>query len=312
MKQIYKSFLVLFCAVTLSGCANTIDGASRDGKDFWGWLSGNPGTEMERSWGKIPRGYGDINQKVRGDKYEILPLSYEGGNRESLNSPVLTKPRNYTQPMVEHNWQVIDNYDGTLPANSDVGTYYDPASPPPPIGADSVPASSASKPSQVTPGVTVYPLEEDGAAVTPGIYEGRSVRVISSEGSFYAEDGQRVFAVSPGMAQSVFFDYGSDRIKSQDKKQLRDIAKDHSQVQKLEVIGHASSDVRGVKDPIKKRMINLEMSMKRATAVSAELIKSGVPARKIKTAGYGDVKPNPVTSGKTQEAADRRVEVFAN
>ena len=77
-------------------------------------------------------------------------------------------------------------------------------------------------------------------------------------------------------------------------------AKQYPEV-KLEVSGH--TDNRG------KKALNQKLSENRAAAVKAWLVKHGVAANRISTAGYADTQP--IADNKTKEgrAANRRVEV---
>ncbi len=70
---------------------------------------------------------------------------------------------------------------------------------------------------------------------------------------------------------------------------------------KLEVSGH--TDDRG------KREHNQKLSENRATAVKAWLVKHGVAADRISTAGYADTQPIADNKTETGRAANRRVEV---
>lgn len=76
----------------------------------------------------------------------------------------------------------------------------------------------------------------------------------------------------------------------------------------LKVEGHASTDTK-TDDPIKRRIINLKVSMDRAFAVAKSLMEKGVPAEKIKTVGRGDTQPPAPVEGMDTAAASRRVEI---
>jgi OOP family OmpA-OmpF porin len=70
---------------------------------------------------------------------------------------------------------------------------------------------------------------------------------------------------------------------------------------KLEVSGH--TDNRG------KKALNQKLSENRASAVKAWLVKHGVAADRISTAGYADTQPIADNKTKAGRAANRRVEV---
>ena len=77
-------------------------------------------------------------------------------------------------------------------------------------------------------------------------------------------------------------------------------AKQYAEV-KLEVSGH--TDNRG------KKALNQKLSENRAAAVKAWLVKHGVAADRISTAGYADTQPIADNKTKAGRAANRRVEV---
>ena len=77
-------------------------------------------------------------------------------------------------------------------------------------------------------------------------------------------------------------------------------AKQYSEV-KLEVSGH--TDNRG------KKALNQKLSEHRAAAVKTWLVKHGVAADRISTAGYADTQPIADNKTKAGRAANRRVEV---
>lgn len=91
-------------------------------------------------------------------------------------------------------------------------------------------------------------------------------------------------------------------LKTADVKlnEVVDAAKQYPEV-KLDVSGHT--------DNLGKRALNQKLSENRAAAVKAWLVKHGVAADRISTAGYADTQP--IADNKTKEgrAANRRVEV---
>ncbi len=119
--------------------------------------------------------------------------------------------------------------------------------------------------------------------------------------------------VTGDMVEQIFFDHGSSRIGKIDRNNLRELAESLAAkggTYDLTVVGHASQRVDGVTDPLRKKMINFEMALKRATAVAAELRKAGVKHDWVKSMSKGEEEPNPAPGDKGQEAADRRAEVY--
>lgn len=117
---------------------------------------------------------------------------------------------------------------------------------------------------------------------------------------------------APGEPLRIYFDHNSARLGPEAKKALTNVAqtvKSTGGAASVVVEGHASR--RAVlTDPARRETLNLKKSLDRAYAVSDTLIRQGVPARSIVTAGYGDAQPPPAPApGRNAEAASRRVDV---
>ena len=133
-----------------------------------------------------------------------------------------------------------------------------------------------------------------------------------AEGSYA---GAGIGSVSGEMIQQVFFPYGSAGVSGIDRKNLRELAQSlahNGTPYTLAVVGHASKPVNHVRDPIQRQMINFKMAQKRADAVTKVLIKAGTTPAWVVTTSLGDNQPNPHREGKSQDAADRRAEVYLN
>lgn len=86
--------------------------------------------------------------------------------------------------------------------------------------------------------------------------------------------------------QKVFFDTGSDRIKTKSYTLLNTVALvllKNPQVTKIRVEGHT--------DDMGKSASNLELSRRRAMSVRAYLIDQGVPAERLGSEGFGEEQP---------------------
>ncbi|HYD17831.1 MAG TPA: OmpA family protein [Patescibacteria group bacterium] len=117
------------------------------------------------------------------------------------------------------------------------------------------------------------------------------------------------------VVQEIYFSHGSSRIGSNDRAQLQQFAdsiKGSENAVALTVVGHASTRVDGVTDPIRRKEINFEMAQKRANAVTGILKQSGVTPAWIEAISRGDEEPNMNPGDKSQEAADRRAELYMN
>ncbi len=159
--------------------------------------------------------------------------------------------------------------------------------------------------------VSVYPV--DGAGVMPH-------HVIEQPAATapIPEPVQTEPMRAPGsygkMVQQLYFAHGSAHIAAADHRALavhakRIRAKHHVA---LTVVGHASHRVNTTNDPERKKEINFEMAQKRADAVTNVLEQDGVSPSWVMAVSKGDDEPNPHRGKRSQEAADRRVELFVN
>src|SRR5262249_36989903 len=108
------------------------------------------------------------------------------------------------------------------------------------------------------------------------------------------------------MQKRIFFGHASAAIGKKDKSDLRSLArrvKSKTDVAVM-VVGHASHRVNRVKDPMKKKLINLAMAQKRADSVTRELRKNGLKPAWVQAVSKGDEEPNPNPGHMQQEAAD--------
>lgn len=109
------------------------------------------------------------------------------------------------------------------------------------------------------------------------------------------------------MLEKFYFAHGSSSLTPKNKSKLNVAAneiKSAGEKVNLTVVGHASKRVEGVKDPVRRQMINLEMAQKRANSVVSALKKSGVKPSWIETVSKGD----EMATG--NESTDRRVDLY--
>lgn len=118
------------------------------------------------------------------------------------------------------------------------------------------------------------------------------------------------------LVQQIYFLHGSSNLTAGERGTLRSLAQGISQNATanvaVTVVGHASKRVDGVSDPLRRKMINFEMAQKRANAVTNELNRAGLSPAWVQAVSKGDEEPNPAPGGRSQEAADRRVDVYVN
>ena len=156
--------------------------------------------------------------------------------------------------------------------------------------------------------VTVFPVEQpQDVAPAPVTDDANMLPPVADDTAKSADN-------YGDLAQELYFAHGSSKIGDSDRKSLQALAKGfkHSDKQvDLTIVGHASTRVDGVSDDMQRKLINFKMAQKRADAVTRVLKKSGVQPDRIQAISKGDEEPNPsIPAGKSQEAADRRVDVY--
>jgi len=159
------------------------------------------------------------------------------------------------------------------------------------------------------PDVTVYPLEGDREPYT-SVDTQVEVAPYKEEKFTYVNDVANI----PGeVAEELFFKHASSKINKKDLNKLYDLSSDIAAIDggvKVSVVGHASKRVYNVNDPILIRKINKKMSELRAMAVSKQLNKMGIATNMLIVNAEGADDPNPHPGKLTQEAADRRVDIY--
>ncbi len=111
-------------------------------------------------------------------------------------------------------------------------------------------------------------------------------------------------APAPSRSYLVFFDWDKSNLTDRARQIIRDAADNSRKVQytKLEVNGY--TDTSGTPK------YNQGLSVRRAQAVAAELVKDGVPRNAISITGFGDTKLLVPTGPGVREPQNRRVEII--
>jgi OmpA-OmpF porin, OOP family len=111
-------------------------------------------------------------------------------------------------------------------------------------------------------------------------------------------------AVQPARSYLVFFDWDKATLTMRARQIIREAAdaSTHVQVTRIEVNGY--TDTSGTPQ------YNMGLSIRRASAVKAELIRDGVPANVITTQGFGDTHLLVPTGPGVREPQNRRVEII--
>ncbi len=109
---------------------------------------------------------------------------------------------------------------------------------------------------------------------------------------------------------TILFDNGSSRLKSNDRRILRQVAAQHRQTGGIiRIVGHASSRTRSM-DVIRHKMVNLEVSVARAESVANALLGMGAKSENMLIDAAADQEPKYFEFMPSGEAGNRRAEIF--
>ncbi len=159
------------------------------------------------------------------------------------------------------------------------------------------PVNPAGKNPPGYPNVEIFPLDDAMAGLAGG--------AAPTPFPVSLESGLRLDPVPSPVPATVYFDYDSTALQKESVVFLADLARSYSGQGTVEVVGHASPK-SSIRDPVKRKMVNLKISMDRAFAVARALMQGGIPAENIETKAFGEVRP----PAETDESAGRRVEIF--
>lgn len=163
-------------------------------------------------------------------------------------------------------------------------------------------------PSSTDPSVTVFPFSD--SVLAPGTdpsyrpHGGQRRPMPAAGGGYAAMDSLPMYTGNPN---TVYFEHGSSALSATARKAIASAARNYGG--QVVVEGHASQRAQST-DPVQRGIINLQMSMKRAMAVTKQLIRDGVPPESIKTTAYGSAKPAVMETDRATEAKNRRVEIL--
>lgn len=288
-------FALSFLSICVLASCNTVVGAGRDLQDTVDWAHNRP-SELGQNIGDAPAGYRE--QPVKKIEYpENTADTTENAQPADELQTVETSPappaRSARRPLSASRnrlvWNRIDNYNAENPALPDGQTALAAAP-----HATVKTASGGEEIVQYGHDVQVFPVNGDVSPYT---------EVNAVHGGY----------VNGELVQQVFFAHGSSTVSKIERKNLHELAQSlvhNSRDYKIDVVGHASHRVNHIHDPIQKKMINFKIAQKRANAVTAELLKAGISPNWVVASSMGDEQPNMRRNGKSQEAADRRAEVY--
>ncbi|MFT8676607.1 MAG: OmpA family protein [Acetobacter sp.] len=114
----------------------------------------------------------------------------------------------------------------------------------------------------------------------------------------------------PARSYLVFFDWDKSDLTARARQIVAEAAQasTHVQTTRIEVNGY--TDNSAAHPGPRGQKYNLDLSVRRANSVKAELIRDGVPASAIDIHGYGEAHPLVPTGPNTREPQNRRVEII--
>ena len=110
-------------------------------------------------------------------------------------------------------------------------------------------------------------------------------------------------AMQAARSYLVFFDWDKATLTDRARQIVKQAADNSTHVQYTRI------EVNGYTDTSGTPQYNMGLSIRRATAVKAELIKDGVPAAAITTQGFGETHLLVPTGPGVREPQNRRVEI---
>jgi outer membrane protein OmpA-like peptidoglycan-associated protein len=110
--------------------------------------------------------------------------------------------------------------------------------------------------------------------------------------------------VQPARSYLVFFDWDRYNLTDRARQIIREAAENSTRVQYTRI------QVNGFADTSGTPKYNMGLSIRRANAVAAELVKDGVPRNAIGIQGFGDTHLLVPTGPGVREPQNRRVEII--
>ncbi|MBV8397518.1 MAG: OmpA family protein [Acetobacteraceae bacterium] len=111
-------------------------------------------------------------------------------------------------------------------------------------------------------------------------------------------------AVQPARSYLVFFDWDKATLTDRARQIIREAADNSTRVQYTRI------EVNGYTDTSGTPQYNQRLSVRRAQAVAAELVRDGVPRNAISIQGFGDTHLLVPTGPGVREPQNRRVEII--
>jgi outer membrane protein OmpA-like peptidoglycan-associated protein len=113
-----------------------------------------------------------------------------------------------------------------------------------------------------------------------------------------------IAATAPSRTYLVFFDWDKSDLTGRARQIVAEAASASTHVQTTRIAVNGYTDLSGTAH------YNQGLSLRRAKAVQAELIRDGVPAGEIAIRGFGETNPLVPTADGVREPQNRRVEII--
>jgi opacity protein-like surface antigen len=111
-------------------------------------------------------------------------------------------------------------------------------------------------------------------------------------------------APAPARSYLVFFDWDKYNLTARAQQIIADAAANSKKVAYTKIESNGYTDTSGT------AKYNMGLSIRRANAVAAELVKDGVPKNAIAITGFGETHPLVPTGDNVREPQNRRVEII--
>jgi OOP family OmpA-OmpF porin len=111
-------------------------------------------------------------------------------------------------------------------------------------------------------------------------------------------------APAPARSYLVFFDWDKANLTDRARQIIRDAAENSKKVSYTKIETNGYTDTSGTPK------YNQGLSVRRAQAVAAELVRDGVPKNAIAITGFGETHPLVPTGPNVREPQNRRVEII--
>ena len=109
---------------------------------------------------------------------------------------------------------------------------------------------------------------------------------------------------------TAYFAQGSARLRPDDRALVKEAARlQRDRSARLRVVGHASRRTADM-PPVRRKVLNLNLSLDRASAVARALVAEGVPAGALSIEGAAASRPVADEDTPGNEALNRRAEIF--